>query len=293
MDFSSTYFFDDQAGGFQKKRYKDVLEKSVNTLALRRDVAISCIHPFGFEMIEDMDFSKRNLKRFYVYLYPGSSLQSNKIEEEFLDILLDNIEAHDSTFHQSFAVAAARTGLHRKLIADRETWEPNDRLLVTEVRQTSQAPLQDYADYLIACLWAFSDGTIPEIERFRLRSMARTRVFQIFFIMYQTLYRLGFHLPAIAPEQRRLLATHRSFPHFYYDEAFRDPPAPDEEALFEYILSVITCIRSELTSGGPLISKSVKAFHGDETLAYEITESHHRVISAAIANAYNAFWRDT
>ncbi|MCV9999453.1 hypothetical protein OE766_14500 [Pararhizobium sp. YC-54] len=291
MDFHSTYFFDVQAGGFQRERYRDVLEKSAQSLALRHNVSISCLHPFGFELIEGLDLKDRNLKRFYVYLYTETPVQPNAVEEEFLDIVLSFFAEHDPKFQESFAVAAARSGLHRKLIATRKTWEPNDRLLVAEIRQTSQRPLQDYADYLIACLWAFSEGTIPEIERFSLRSMARTRVFQIFFIVYQTLFRLGFRLPALAPEQRRLLAAHRSYPHFYYDEGFKDPPSADEEALFEYILGAISDIRSELTSGGSVLTRSVKAFHGAATLAFDISEPHHRAISAAIAHSYNTFWR--
>ena len=276
--FLSNYFFDSSLlPHFRCDRFRDVVKAAAEATGALCGCLLTTITPLGCEIFDDPSYLNRRLTRFYIYIFSDKqSVDASQIEQVFLRELLRICEKLDPPFAASVAITAARSGAHNLRRPRTHQWDNDDRLIVAEYRSGSVDPLADYASYLLACIDAINAGTIPEAERFSVRRMARTRLFQIGLILERGLARPSVGVDLFLDETRRYMFSHRSHPAFYFDPEIIERPTADELRVGEELFVQLKTLSKLVKASDDIIDLRVKAFHGDNILSFSIDREKYK-----------------
>lgn len=294
--YLSDYLFVASETGYRfcLPRYLFLVQETLLEVEARSNSRLRVIHPFGFEPLSSSgDFLAGPLRRFYFYIYSSTpNADPVLVEELFLARFRELCSQQDPSFANSIAVMAARTGRHELLRHRGYTWDRTDRLIVAEFRHSQLEPLRDYAHYLLGCVPGILQSLLVEMQRFELRSMARTRIFQIFLILHHVLGQTCLGLPRLDAVLEHRLRSHRSVPKFYYEPESLDPPTASELETLREVLHLLRGIDTALkfAEDEKRVEFDVTAFHGAVLLRYNLPEKIYAQFCSTLSEAYLAFW---
>lgn len=151
--------------------WRATVDRAVSDFAAPVDV----ISPFGFELLGDPAFFRRDVVRLYVYVrVPADGPQD--LADGFGTSLIDLLRRDEPAFFSTirfFLAPATRTELH-----------PQGTRSIRIGRVPSAGPmLDDYARYLVVCPHAIRTGVLREIVDFATSRSSRRYTFQLALIL--------------------------------------------------------------------------------------------------------------
>jgi hypothetical protein len=248
-------------GGFDAVWWRTALDRVARSFSPQLDL----IAPFGFEVLRDPAYLRRDLKRLYVYVRVSSPDRA-----VLADAFAERLLAHLATEAPGFCEAI------RFLLRPGARIELNpsgDRSLRISAFVGTPPMLGEYARYLVAAPEALATGTLREVADFATSLSSRRYVFQLG-LMVSRLYEAQ-QPPLPAGQVTQLLGLIRRLaPVTSADARSPDGTEPNDaerDGLLDVVLpharAVQSALRATVQAGGESETVRARDLHGDSVVS--------------------------
>ncbi len=164
------------------------------------NIELSVIVPWGFEILNNLSYLSRRLRRFYCYygINTNSVIDKDKLGHSLGMSILNKLEIVDRVFYQR--IVALLVGEVPILLRDSNYVCSIDDCVIVIVVKNSDDILKDYAHYIIGTLDGISRN-VGEVSNYMNYLIPRWRLFQLY-LMHEELF--GYLLPKMSILQQRL-----------------------------------------------------------------------------------------
>lgn len=230
------------------------------------------IAPFGFEVMRNPAYLKRELNNFYVYIGVQEStfLCSSHLVEQFRVHLTTILESRVPDFFSAIFQVISPTGKTLYHLYGKKT-------LHIKFRPCSKDLLMDYALYLIASVGGVNKGKIKAVLDFHRDPLSQRYLFQLCLIIDRIFTPRDLHL---SQEQTSFLYEQIKF--LYTAETQRlsrtsTSPSSEQQAILEKVIlpyfdRLEREIQRPLYNTNKVTSISMLDFHGRNTLTTSVQE---------------------
>lgn len=216
---------------FQISNWRDCL----STAGKKIDQDIQIICPFGFEILKDRSFLKKEIRRFYLLmkLPVKKASEIEVISQIYLQALLSEINEQDHIFYKTIVLLRYNRKVTIHLRGSDYKCNNSDRSINLLVRITDLDILEEYARYLIASIFATGQRTLGEIEYFYKDTRTRRRLLQIYLISKKLIKELiHFHQQDDSNIYKMFRLYNHEFEDFYTG-AVNSKPTESEISILE------------------------------------------------------------
>jgi hypothetical protein len=280
-----------QSDIFALSRFRQLVDAAAKETGGDRHT-LEAICPFGFELTQDAQFLRRQLKRFFLYIgSPGTfNRASDDIALTFFDHLFHNILNIDPRFADQIAVLVIDRDSHFKRLLKPQGYQPQpqDKVFTIEHRVYSADLLTDYADFLISTLFELTHRTLPQLARFDSSENIRRRVFQLY-IACEYIFGHFAPPPGDADEAARdeIYRLNTARIGHYFAATQSTAPTDREVEILDIVLKRVDLIYSLVASHkAHLITRQVKSYNSDEMFTFSMDVSIYKQSVDLIRSRY-------
>ncbi len=272
-------------GGFLIEMTKKVEDKY--------HIELDVIFPWGFEILNDEEFLKRNLRRFFCYFGLRNNLpdgiDKNKLAQEIGAMIIKHLQIIDYEFYNKIVILFAQEQACL-LREEYYTCGLEDCLLAIIVRE-SQDIFLDYSKYIIGTI----DGILNnkgETVGYKDNLIARWRLFQLYIILEELFSYLLNNDHVINQLQNKIvkLAKNHIYPLYHRDKLLVRATSLELKLINELILPRLKLIYSAIQNGtGANIHDNIKCFHSDDILNINISSDIYEIALDKLKSTYEYF----
>ena len=279
-----------ESSTFPLNWWRTMLNTVANQMPLR-DCQV--INPFGFEIIENITFLKKNLNRFYIYFGNNSELEKNiEFEYQFYEILLRNIKSQNENLYNRIGVVVFEND-ERKILL-KNNFDDELILFNIEHRVFKQNLLLDYAEYIASCLEQFYFGTLPELERFSQKKRVRNRVYQLYLILeYATEYLNIEHTEKEIYVLKSLHTLYKPQIKHYFEDVILEKSTFEDTFFLQTILKRCEKIYTKAYLNAQQFKPvSIKSYNSNHKINTEIPKLYYENITGKIIETYTNYGKN-
>lgn len=262
---------------FNSRYWRLLLDETCKEIDSSR-IGLQVISPWGFELLGDLGFLSKKLRRFYCYIGvpKKSTVNLKKITHQFSQSLHNRLKMEDSNMANDVVLIIEQNKLI-KLRSDNYICQPEDKLIDIQSRYVEKDILYDYAKYITLCV----DSIVNlkgECRSINTSKMWRRRLYQLY-IMIENIF--GY----LVPMDRKHSALMQSVPPlidnsiqcFFTPEISNSAPSDiDKKILNQLIKPRTKMIQSALVSGSSeKIHLSCDAYHTEGKLELIINKCYY------------------
>lgn len=274
---------------FDRVKWLKLIEDVSNAFYLEYGTKIELISPWGFEVLDDDKYLRRNLRRFYVYagVLNKSKNQLKQITVDLIKIILRVIKDYDASFYSRIGVLSLGNTNEVKFLGVKDK---SREVLLSVVVNNSKNILVDYAKYIVGSIEAELNGS-GEVFDYLNNPISRWRFYQLF-LMQNRLFEQ--FLPELSLHQQSLKsyvlfnAKSETWP-FFDKDCILCANKQDLDAINLLIIPRLLQIKNFMIADSDLVHQKVYSFHSDQLINLEISEKIYNYTIEEILVTYKSF----
>lgn len=286
-NISSGYLFNNSLWrSFLNKICLNVSKKfSVNDLEV--------ISPFGFEIFEDTQYLKKNLRRFYCYIgipHKHINIDSKEVAKIFGDELCKYLHYYHSKFFNSIVLKIEQDKFI-KICNDNYLCKDEDKLIDIQCRYIRSTILNDYADYVICTLNAINERK-DEPREFSCNKRFRVRTYQLY-LMLECIFKII--MPRMSADETKLYnmvfsRVDNSVCIFFDNKKLYIPANEmDINIMNDLIAPRITIMNDIVKNSNDCFQLQARSYHVNDQLQLTICKKIYNFAVNKIVNTYFNF----
>ncbi|NRD72643.1 hypothetical protein HQQ94_05155 [Shewanella sp. VB17] len=277
---------------FNNELWRSTINDFCQKIFEQDGLKIHGICPWGFEVFNNTNFLKKNIRRYFCYF----GLENNQENIDYIESSKNlSLDFHQFVKHRhpdwGDNIVCLLSNEHvTKINHDDYECKSDDKLLSFFLKP-SQNILNDYCKYAICSLAALKNKT-GEVKEYQTSIVFRWRAFQLY-LMAETLY-APYSTPLNKVEQRIFKSivffTDNQVQPFYSTSESEHEITEFEIFLFDSFIfpRVETIAESIRSEDNRLVTQ--KCFHTDSELSMNISEDIYNSVFNKIYNTYNNFF---
>ncbi|MCL9780000.1 hypothetical protein M9194_00970 [Vibrio sp. S4M6] len=277
---------------FNNHMWRETINEFCNIISIKYGKKFEGICPWGFEVFNDINFLKKNIRRYFCYFSVDDMLMNDSEINEMSERINFEFYEYIKSTHQLWArniVCLLSNERVHKLQSDDYSCENRDKLLSVTLRK-SESILDSYAKYII-CSLSSINNVIGEARTYRENMVFRWRTYQLYLIVEKIFKAFT---PELSKFEERLVRvaitfTDNAIQPFYTVDDSCHPIETVEVALFEeFIFKRVKIIADAIkSSDGNVVRAS--CFHTTDTLTLDIDKQIYDHAVQLVRDTYEGF----
>ncbi|MYM58050.1 hypothetical protein GTG28_02335 [Vibrio sp. OCN044] len=285
-------FFDNENLYFNNNIWRKNIDDFCDLISIKYGKNFKGICPWGFEVFNDTNFLKKNIRRYFCYFSVDdmsmSDYELNEMSKKINFEFYEYIKSKYSLWAQNIVCLLSNESVH-KLQPDDYVCGSQDKLLSVTLRKSDNI-LDSYADYII-CSLSSLNNLIGEVRTYKENMVFRWRTYQLYLIIEEVFKDF---IPRLSKFEERLVKvaitfTDNAIQPFYSIDDSCHPIEKVETALFEdFIFKRVKIIADAIkSSDGNVVNAS--CFHTTDELSLDIDNEIYEYAVKLIRDTYRGF----